>query len=425
MPESMILPLGPLLHKARQIAHAAEARHARALLVGGWVRDALLGQNPKDADLEVFGIAPEELRRLLRPFGKLNCVGESFRVYKVSWQETGQRLELDISIPRRDRKTGEGHKGFEVVGDPEATFEEAARRRDFTINAIGADPLTGEVLDPFHGRADLENRILRAVDGAHFGEDSLRVLRAMQFAARFELTVEPGTVIICRDTPLGDLPRERLWMEWEKLLLRAARPSLGLAVARELEILSRLFAFLEHAATAETGRRLDAAAALRETLGVAKRPALMLAALVLDDGAEATEKLLDVLGVYSLDGFDIRAATLALVAEIGAFDGRGPHSDGDIRRLTRRCDPPLLLALLEAMGRDVTELRARLHQLDVAEGPPPPLLMGRHLLEMGLAPGKIVGEITRAVYERQLDGTVANLDEALAAAREELAAIKA
>lgn len=416
----MNFPPGPLLHKAQDIARAANARGGRALLVGGWVRDALLGQNPKDADLEVFGVQPNDLRRLLRQFGKLNCVGESFRVYKLAWHEGGERLELDISIPRRDRKVGEGHKGFEVVGDPDATFEDAARRRDFTINAIGADPLTGEVLDPFHGCADLEARILRAVDGAHFGEDSLRVLRAMQFAARFELAVEPGTVEICRNTPLDDLPRERLWMEWEKLLLRATRPSLGLAVARDLEILSRLFPFLENAVTLQTAERLDRAAALRDTLPPVKCPALMLAALVLDDGPRAAEQFLDALGLYTLDAFDVRAAALSLVCEATAFDFTHPHSDGDIRRLARRCDPPLLLALLEAMGRDLTELRERLQQLGVEHGPPAPLLMGRHLLEMGLAPGKLIGEITRAVYEQQLDGTVTTLDEALASARASL-----
>ena len=407
-----------MLNKAQAIARAAHARGGRALLVGGWVRDALLGGEPKDADLEVFKIAPDELRKLLRPFGKLNCVGESFRVYKLAWHENDERLELDISIPRRDKKIGEGHRGFEIEGDPDATFEDAARRRDFTLNAIGCDPLTGEILDPFHGREDLQNKTLRAVDADHFGEDSLRVLRAMQFAARFELAVEPRTVEICRATPLHDLPRERLWMEWEKLLLRAARPAVGLAVARELEILQRLFPALDAATTEETSQRVNRAAQLRDSLAPNKPAALMLAALCFDGGEALAKNLLDALGVFTIDGFDVRQATIQLVQTARTVEFDRTFTDSEARRLSLRCDPQLLLALLEAMNRDVTALRAQMRALGVENGPPPPLLMGRHVLELGVAPGKQIGGLTRAVYEKQLDGAVTSLDDAIRAAKE-------
>ncbi|HEX8551500.1 MAG TPA: hypothetical protein VF681_08070 [Abditibacteriaceae bacterium] len=407
------LPPGPLLDKAQAIARVAQSKGGRALLVGGWVRDALLGQSPKDADLEVFGIQPDGLRKMLRAFGRVNCVGESFRVYKLAWHENEERLELDVSIPRRDVKTGEGHKGFEIEGDPNATFEDAARRRDFTVNAIGCDPLTDEILDPFGGRADLEKRVLRSVDARHFGEDSLRVLRAMQFAARFELEIEPDTVAICRATPLSDLPRERLWMEWEKLLMKAAKPSRGIIAARALEIISRLFPELDaHIDEAV----LDRAATLREALQPNKRAALMLAALTFNGGEALAQTILDALGVFSNDGFDTRAATLAL-AKTSKARIDCTLSDGEMRRLALRCDPPLLLALLESMGRDVSELRAQMQQLGVENGPIAPLLLGRHVLELGLKPGPRVGEITRAVYEQQLDGDVTNLEEALAVAR--------
>src|SRR5207247_8379745 len=140
---------------------------------------------------------------------------------------------------RRDSKTGTGHKGFTVSGDPSMTVEEAARRRDFTINAMLCDPLTGELIDPHGGLEDLRAKRLRAVDAASFGEDSLRVLRAMQFAARFEFSIDPATVALCRTIPLDDLPSERIWGEFEKLLLRSRRPSIGLQAGLDLGVIDR------------------------------------------------------------------------------------------------------------------------------------------------------------------------------------------
>ena len=165
-------------------------RGGRALVVGGWVRDRILGRDSKDIDLEVFGVPAERLRRCSNPSAASKPVGESFQVYKCG--------DVDVSLPRRESKAGRGHRGFEVTGDPSMRLEDAARRRDFTINAIAWDPLTGEYLDPFDGRADLAARRLRVVDPATFADDSLRVLRAVQFAARFELTLDDEARAICR-----------------------------------------------------------------------------------------------------------------------------------------------------------------------------------------------------------------------------------
>ncbi len=137
------------------------------MLVGGCVRDELMGIEPKDWDVEVYGIEPERLREILNDFGEVNAVGEAFTVYKI-----GQ--DLDVSLPRRERKTGKGHRGFTVEGDPEMSFEEASKRRDFTINAILKDALTGEIIDCFGGREDLENKIIRHVSDETFAEDSLQ-----------------------------------------------------------------------------------------------------------------------------------------------------------------------------------------------------------------------------------------------------------
>src|SRR5712691_9697233 len=202
-PES---PKGPALHHAQRIAEAVRDAGGRALIVGGWVRDRIMGPAnnlSKDIDLEVFGVPADRLRRLLETFGRVETVGESFQVYKSG--------DIDVSLPRRESKSGRGHRGFDITGDPAMELGEAVRRRDFTINAIAWDPLTDEYLDPCDGRGDIERRLLRVVDPATFGDDSLRVLRAVQFAARFELTLDETTRALCRQMPLDDLPAERIW----------------------------------------------------------------------------------------------------------------------------------------------------------------------------------------------------------------------
>ncbi len=222
------------IETATAIAHLVREHGGRALLVGGWVRDRLLGRTGKDVDVEVYGLPAPRLKALLETIAPVNTVGESFTVYKV--------LDVDVSLPRRESKIGRGHRAFAVSGDPDMPPEEAARRRDFTVNAIAWDPLTDTWLDPFDGRRDLlERRVLRAVDPRTFGDDSLRVLRGIQFAARFGLEMDADTKEICRRIPLDDLPAERVWGEIEKLLLLSERPSVGFALALELGVIDQLF----------------------------------------------------------------------------------------------------------------------------------------------------------------------------------------
>jgi tRNA nucleotidyltransferase (CCA-adding enzyme) len=192
------------------LARAVSMAGGRAMLNGGCVRDPLLTppQQTKDWDIEVYGVEPEKLREIVSKFGEVNVVGEAFAVYKVG-------RHLDVSLPRRERKAGTGHRGFIVEGDPWMSFEEACRRRDFTINAILHDPLTGETVDPYDGRGDIERRVLRMVSRETFADDSLRVLRAAQFAARFQFEVEAETAELCSKIDVADLPRERVWGELE------------------------------------------------------------------------------------------------------------------------------------------------------------------------------------------------------------------
>jgi tRNA nucleotidyltransferase (CCA-adding enzyme) len=453
-------------NKVVELATAIRDARGRALLVGGCVRDSLMGSAPKDWDLEVYGLEPIKLREVLDRFGKVNVVGEAFSVYKLDY-------EIDVSIPRRDRKSGKGHRGFVIEGDPQMTPKEAAKRRDFTINAIMEDPLTAEVIDPYEGQVDLGNSILRAVSSDSFAEDSLRVLRAAQFAARFEFTIAPETVALCRDILLTDLPAERIWGEIEKLLLRAQRPSIGFQYLRELGAIDQLFPEIaalvdvpqdpewhpEGEVFTHTMLTVDRARELIDDLPYAKQVTVMVAALAHDFGKPATtefidgrwrsrsheeagvaptESFLERLNLHSLDGYDVRSQVIALVRDHlkpGEFyKKRDEVGDGAFRRLARKCEPDLLyrVARADSLGRNADSVPReqwygaeaqewfieRVRELEVEERPPAPLLMGRHLLELGLPPGPKIGEITQAVYEMQLDNRVRNLVEAKAAAQQ-------
>lgn len=443
--------------RARQIAEGVGDAGGRALIVGGWVRDRLEGRESKDVDLEVFGVPADRLRRLLETFGRVETVGESFQVYKSG--------DIDVSLPRRESKSGRGHKGFDITGDPSMSVDEAARRRDFTINAIAWDPLTGEYIDPFDGRRDLARRILRAVDATTFADDSLRVLRAIQFAARFDLTLDETTRRLCRETPLDDLPAERIWTEIEKLLL-APRPSIGLSLAMELDIVRKLFPELQalsgcpqepewHPEGDVWVHNLQVVDQARQRITDLERPqqiAVMLGALCHDFGKPLTTALidgrirsldheeqgvppattfLDRLNVHSMDGYDVRRQVLGIVAQHlkpGAwFKVRDQVGDGAFRRLAHKVDLELLarVAKADCLGREPGRFDCsamdwfleRARALGVEHRPPAPILLGRHVLALGLTPGPRVGEILKAVYEQQMDGTVKELDEALAAAR--------
>ena len=220
-----------------EIARELQAEGGHALLVGGCPRDALLNLSPKDLDMEVRGLAPEHLRNVLARRHGLDEVGKSFGVLKL------KGCEVEVSLPRTETKSGLGHKGFEVEVDPNLAFPEASARRDFTINAMGLDPLTGELHDPHGGNPDLESKILRHV-GPAFVEDPLRVLRGMQLGARFNLTADPETVELCKSIDLEGLAEERIFEEWKKLILKGQSISMGLTFLRETTWL-RFFPELE------------------------------------------------------------------------------------------------------------------------------------------------------------------------------------
>jgi tRNA nucleotidyltransferase (CCA-adding enzyme) len=355
-------------------------------------------------------------------------VGESFQVYKLSWRQQKIRYELDISIPRLDRKVSRGHRGFEVQGNPFSTIEEAARRRDFTINAMMCDPLTDELLDPFGGENDLRNGVLRMVDKNHFAEDSLRVLRAMQFAARFDLQIDPATAEVCRAVDLSDLPAERLWGEWEKLLMKAARPSRGLLIGQDLHVYKKLFPYLENALERrgrELCKTLDGAAGIKVLLAEYPRQVtLMLSAIGAYLSRPERELFLKKLAIFSIDNYDVRRKVLILSGERKRasdwFSHRETIEDKDFRFLAARLEPRLVYLLSKARGDEAAagwfwENVQRLHIEDAA---PKRILEGRHLLEKGMEPGPQMGKIVNAVYLRQLETGFETLEEAQYVARE-------
>ncbi len=435
---------------AREVARIVQAAGGRAFLVGGCVRDAAMGRTPQDFDVEVYGIAPDRLQALLEPAFRLNAVGASFGVLKLAG------LAVDVSLPRRESKAAPGHRGFLVDAVPDLPFHEACARRDFTVNAILLDPLHGEIVDPFNGLADIDAHVLRHV-GPHFSEDPLRVLRAMQFAARFVFAVAPETIAVCAAMTQDDLPRERLAGEWEKLLLDGRRPALGLAFLRDcgwLRHYPELAALIDceqfarwHPEGDVWTHTLHAVDALPHVRTGNRADDLLVAASVLchDFGKPATtrhepdgritsyghersgerqiRRFIDRL--WNLGGF--ADAVVRLVAchmrpmALVAADA----SDKAYRRLAVDAGRMDLLSLVMECDMRATPpnpvpfeaiatFRRRADELAVSREPPRPLLQGRHLVARGLVPGPSFKTILDAAYEHQLDGEFADLDGALA-----------
>ena len=455
----------PLPRGLAELLAGLRAAGGRPFIVGGSVRDAALGRpSSGDFDVEIYGLGPEPLRAALEAAGRVDAVGQAFSVYKVSGLD-GLDRAVDVSLPRRDSKVAAGHRGIAVVGDPELSVAEAARRRDFTLTAMLLDGLSGELLDPWGGLDDLAQRRLRAVDPASFGEDPLRALRAVQLAARFELVVDPATAALCASMPVAELPAERIWGEIEKLLLESNRPSVGLRLLMDWGLAAAVAPELvplvgtpqdpewhpEGDVWTHTLLTADQAAGLREGLDRPRALAVMLGALCHDLGKPGTTAiedgrirsrgheeagvpptlaLLDRWNLHTLLGYDLRGQVVALVANHlkpgQLYADRSRVSDGALRRLARRCEAELLyrVARADCLGRTgdfrpvaMEWFLERARELEVTERPPAPLIRGRDVVALGVAPGPRVGRILDAVYERQLDGEIASREQALQAAR--------
>ena len=445
-----------LLSATRDIAARVKAAGGRALLVGGSVRDLLAGvPEVKDVDIEVFGLRPEALQDLLREKYAYDACGLSFGVLKI------QHLDIDVSLPRRESKRGEGHKGFLIDSDPFLSVKEAASRRDFTVNALYYDPLAETFEDPYGGVADLESRVLRHVS-PKFVEDPLRVLRGMQFVARFALTPAPETIAICRTIKIEGLPPERLFEEWSKLLVKGVEIGRGLEFLREtgwvryFPELARLIGCRQDPAWHPEGdvwehTKLCLDAFARHRTGVKEDDLIVgLAVLCHDFGKPDTTACDPVTGHIRSLGHDEAgvAPTLSFLRRLTdearilkevpplvqchmqPFSlWRSRAGDAAIRRLAMkvvRIDRLLRVAQADDQGRlpeklggtsggeDLRWLAAAAERLRIAAAAPKPILQGRHLIALGYRPSPQFRVLLDRVFEAQLDGAFSDLDGALA-----------
>lgn len=456
------------MRKASEIIRLLKRAGAReCLFVGGCVRDLLLARRKdpsatlasigaKDYDIEVYGLGYDAILDALKKRFSVDLVGKSFGVVKVA-------NRYDVSIPRRESKQGVGHKGFAVDSDPSMSFEEAMARRDFTVNAIGMR-FDGTLVDPYHGEADLNRAVLRATTAA-FAEDPLRVLRGMQFAARFDFDMEPGTVLLCRSlfTEFPTLSEDRIWGEWQKWASRSRVPSKGLRILRDTGWID---GFPEIAALVDVPQNprfhpegdvfthtclaVDAAVDTADELGLDEhdRTILLLAALCHDFGKPYTTVWREEDGVWTSPNHAVQGVPFVesflrrmrapgwvvdhvrpLVAEHMAHMGLAPNEDPServVRRLAVRLEPSNIrmwaaLCRSDAKGCRATFDRHRTslwqdiaEKLAVMERKPKPILQGRDLLPLGYKPGPEMGQLLKDAYEAQLDGRISTREEALA-----------
>ena len=405
-------PLNPPSLVSR-VAEVCLEAGGRCFLVGGGVRDHLMGSVVKDWDIEVFGLDVDTLERALKRVGKVNAVGRSFAVLKLHRGD----LELDISIPRRDSKRGPGHRGIVAEGDPSMTPREAAQRRDLTINALMFDLHAHALVDPAGGLADLEAGRLRAVDAATFLEDPLRALRVVQFAARTGFSVDPELLELCRNARLDELPEERIELEWTKLLLKGTRPSVGLEIARRAEITSRVFPELIDDPVVDDA--LDRAATLRaEVRPPGRALALMWVVWTHRTPHSDLPALLDRAKLHRWNSFPTRETILAAHRRLAD----PTDTDAALRWLSTRADVDVSLAARQAISAPPTapevfaRQRDRARALKILHEAPPRLLQGRDLVRLGHQPGPHMGRLLDRIYAAQLDGEIQTAAQAEALA---------
>ena len=423
---------------AEKIAEYVSAAGGRTFYVGGFVRDRLLGLDNKDVDIEVHGISPDSLYEILRKTGEPLTYGKSFGVYALKDEN------IDIAMPRRERAVGSGHRDFEIDVDPFIGTQAAARRRDFTINSMMEDVLTGEIIDHFGGRQDLEAGIIRHIDPDTFVEDPLRVLRGAQFAARFNFAIAPDTIELCRGIDLSTLSRERVEEELKKALLKADKPSIFFESLRAMDQLDEWFPELKQTIGLEqdpvfhpegdvwthTMEVIDRAAALRDRASEPYR--FMLLALTHDLGKIVTTA--EKNGRIHAYEHELKGMPL-----VEAFTGRLTN-EKDIKDYVFNMVPLHMRPNVAAYSKPVLKSTNRMFDAAVApedliwfaEADKPvfsgtdafsgdrefllerlkayeetmarPYVMGRDLIEAGLEPGEDFSEILAYAHKLRLAG---------------------
>jgi len=440
-----------LLRLARHVAEATAAAGGRTFLVGGPVRDRLLGRSLQDLDLEIYGLRWEELQQICARLGKVHAIGRSFPVLQLVTKEG----IAEIALPRVERKTGPGHTGFAVEGDPFLDPWVASSRRDFTVNAMMEDPLNGELLDFHGGKADLARGILRHVSAA-FAEDPLRALRAGRFVARYRWSVAPATAALCRQLDLSELPRERMEKEWQ-ILLAEDHPGVGLLALETCGVL-RFFPELaalrgvpqdplwhpEGDVLVHTALCLDAAVARRADM---EDPWAEMLGILCHDLGKAGSGTHFERGRWRCPGHDVGGVALvsSLLARLNTrkdavplvqaytrehlrpsqlYHARAQVSDAAIRRLSLRVklEPLCRVAWADAAGRTQDMpmpwepeewLLQRAATLGVRKEGPRPFLRGQDLITRGWPKGPAIGDVLQRAFELQVEGELQDRDAAL------------
>jgi len=405
----------------RLLKIAGDIREAggRAFLVGGWVRDALLGRSCRDYDVEVYDMAQDALVPILSKYGRTNLVGKAFGVIHLAMKG----LSLDFSFPRTESKVGYGHRGFVVHTDEKLSFKEAALRRDFTINAMGMELPELTLCDPYGGIDDLKAHTLRHV-GPAFAEDSLRILRGVQFASRFGCTLAPETVELCRTLSLDDLSIERLFEEFKKWLLKPGKPSLGLRAFLDIKLDGYFPEIRPFEGSWETlGDILDKMAKLRDSNGLSDTQAMDFAFAALLCGN--ADSALDFLVRITNENHLLKNVPLLLSALRNLDEGVVDDIPA-LRRLAVKQNGLKLLCLLVKcipvsyyrspdFAIALWNSAAKYNLLNAA---PQPFLTGKKLMDLGVKPGKHMGEIIKQSFELQLDGKITSAEEAAEWARQ-------
>jgi len=402
-----------LPHRLLKIAEEICEAGGVPYLVGGWVRDAMLGNTSRDYDIEVYGLNQEELLHILSRHGHPNLVGKSYGVINLY----SKGIQYDFSFPRLESKTGVGHRAFEVETRPDLDFRTASTRRDFTINAMGMRLPDLHLEDPHGGAEDLQKKLLRHV-GPAFSEDPLRVLRAVQFAARFDLVVYPSTIELCRSLDLRELSRERLFEELRKWFMKSTKPSAGLQAFAEMQ-LERFFPAIQIPEMGLDAWKIYLDQSFQQTDSLPEELKLQARFVALCQGTSDVSSVRQFLDALTLE-HTILQGVPALWFELKQL--REASHSGDwlrfpwLRRSSLRAPLNATLALL-SVEMDCTQV-IQCAQLDgIWENAPEPLLTGKMLLGLGLKPGPCFGEWIKESFQLQLDGGIQSVEEALAWAR--------
>jgi len=392
----------------------------KPIIVGGFIRDTFLGLTSKDIDIELYNTdSLESIEKILIEFGKVNSVGKSFGVLKLTIDD----LNLDFSLPREDSKITKGHKGFVIKTKTSLTFKEAASRRDFTINAMGYDVIAKKILDPYNGKKDLQNKILRAVDLGKFAEDPLRVLRAVSFSARFYLNIDDKLFQLCKDMfekgLVTELPRERIFEEMKKLLLKSKKPSHGLYLLKKISG----FMFFNEFYTLNTQEYKDILDAIDRAVHITQNKSdkekitIFLALLCHKFSIEKKysflekltnqKKLIENVIKFSTIDFDIEKQTNYTLYHLAT-------------QINISLYVLYLLSLYPTKKQEIKKLITKAKELEIFYKKLDPLVKGKDLITLGLQPSKTFSKILKDLYEKQMQEEFKNKNEALKYLKESL-----